>query len=60
MVEMTKKMQNSFDDMDDKQKIKMLYELIKYTHEKMEYGEDDEMNNRIEDIASVKNDIENL
>ena len=53
MVEMTKKMQNSFDDMDDKQKIKMLYELIKY-------GEDDEMNNLIEDIANVKNDIENL
>ena len=47
MVEMTKKMQNSFDDMDDKQKIKMLYELIKYMHENMEYGEDDEMNNLI-------------
>jgi hypothetical protein len=60
MVEMTKKMQNSFDDMDDKQKIKMLYELIKYMHENMEYGEDDEMNNLIEDIANVKNDIENL
>lgn len=60
MVEMTKKMQNSFDDMDDKQKIKMLYELIKYMHENMEYGEDDEMNHLIEDIANVKNDIENL
>ena len=28
--------------------------------ENMEYGEDEEMNNLIEDIANVRNDIENL
>lgn len=53
-------MQKCFDEMSDEQKIRMFYELTKYMHENMEYGEDDEMNNLIEDIANVKNDIENL
>lgn len=60
MVKMTKKMQKCFDEMNDKQKIRMFYELTKYIHENMEYGKDDEMNNLIEDIANVRNDIENL
>lgn len=60
MVEMTKEMQKCFDEMDDKQKIRMFYELTKYMHENMEYGEDEDMNNLIEDIANVKSDIENL
>lgn len=60
MVKMTKKMQKCFDEMDDKQKIRMFYELTKYMHENMKYGEDEDMNNLIEDIANVRNDIENL
>ena len=60
MIKMTRKMQKCFDEMNDKQKIRMFYELTKYMHENMEYGEDEEMNNLIEDIANVKNDIENL
>ena len=60
MIEMNKEMQKCFDEMDDKQKIRMFYELIKYMHENMEYGEDAAMNNLIDDIANVQNDIENL
>lgn len=60
MVEMTKKMQKCFDEMNGKQKIRMFYELTKYMHENMEYGKDEDMNNLIEDIANVKSDIENL
>lgn len=60
MVDMTKKMQKCFDKMSDEQKIRMFYELTKYMHENMEYGEDKDMNNLIEDIANVRNDIENL
>ena len=60
MVEMTKKMQKCFDEMNDKQKIRMFYELTKYMHENMEYSEDKDMNNLIEDIANVKSNIENL
>lgn len=60
MIEMNKEMQKCFDEMDDKQKIRMFYELTKYMHENMEYGEDEAMNNLIEDIANIKSDIENL
>ena len=60
MIEMNKEMQKCFDEMDDKQKIRMFYELTKYMHENMEYGEDEVTNNLIEDIANVKSDIENL
>lgn len=60
MIEMNKEMQKCFDEMDDKQKIRMFYELTKYMHENMEYGEDEAMNNLIDDIANVKSDIENL
>lgn len=60
MIEMNKEMQKCFDEMDDKQKIRMFYELTKYMHENMEYGEDEAMNNLIEDITNVKSDIENL
>lgn len=57
---MTEQMQRCFDNMDDEQKIRMFYELTKYMHENMEYGEDEDMNNLIDDIANVKSDIENL
>lgn len=60
MVEMNTQMQDCFNEMDDKQKIRMFYELTKYMHENLKYGEDDAMNNLIEDIANVRNDIENL
>lgn len=60
MVEMNKAMQKCFEEMDDKQKIRMFYELTKYMHENMEHGENEDMNNLIEDIANVKNDIEYL
>lgn len=48
MIEMNKEMQKCFDEMDDKQKIRMFYELTKYMHENMEYGEDAAINNLIE------------
>lgn len=60
MIEMNKEMQKCFDEMDDKQKIRMFYELTKYMHENMKYGEDAAINNLIDDIANVQNDIENL
>lgn len=60
MVEMNGKMQKCFNEMNDEQKIRMFYELTKYMHENMEYGKDEDMNNLIEDIANVRNDIENL
>lgn len=60
MVGMNDTMQKCFDEMDDKQKIRMFYELTEYMHENMEYGEDDDMNNLMDDVANVKNDIENL
>ena len=60
MVKMTADMQRFFDEMNEEQKIRMFYELTKYMHENLEYGEDDDMNNLIEDIANVRNDIENL
>lgn len=60
MVDMTKEMQDCFNNMSDPEKIRMFYELTKYTHDNMEYSNDDDMNNLIEDIANVKNDIENL
>lgn len=60
MVKMTKEMQKCFNEMSDEQKIRMFYELTKYMCENMEYGADDEMNNLIEDIANVRNDIDNL
>lgn len=60
MVEMTTDMQKFFNEMNEEQKIRMFYELTKYMHENLEYGEDDDMNNLIEDIANVRNDIENL
>lgn len=60
MVEMNDTMQKCFDTMDDRQKIRMFYELTKYMCENMEYGDDKDMNNLLEDIFNVKNDIENL
>lgn len=60
MVEMNKEMQKCFDEIDDKQKIRMFYELTKYMCKNMEYGDDKNMNNLLEDIFNVKNDIENL
>ena len=60
MVEMNKEMQKCFDEMDDKQKIRMFYELTKYMCKNMEYRDDKNMNNLLEDIFNVKNDIENL
>ena len=60
MVKMTKEMQKCFNEMSDEQKIRMFSELTKYMCENMEYGADDEMNNLIEDIANVRNDIDNL
>ena len=60
MVEMNDTMQKCFDTMDDRQKIRMFYELTKYMCENMEYEEDDDMNNLMDDITNVRNDIENL
>ena len=60
MVKMTKEMQKCFNEMSDEQKIRMFYELTKYMCENMEYEEDDDMDNLMDDITNVRNDIENL
>lgn len=61
MVEMTKEMKKSFKEMNDKQKIRMFYELAKYFkgNAKDAY-EDSNMETLFDDIANVVNDIENL
>lgn len=53
MTEMNKEMQKCFDKMSDKQKIRMFYELTKYMHENMEYGEDEDMNNLMKDCFQM-------
>lgn len=60
MVEMTKEMKAMFDTMDDTEKIRMFYELVVYLHNNMEYSDDCGMNSVIDDIATIKEDIERL
>lgn len=63
MTEMTNETRKWFDafcNMKEKQQIRIFYEVVKYMHENLEYGENDDMNNLIEDIANVRNDIEDM
>ena len=61
MVEMTKEMQKSFDEMNDTQKIRMFYELAKYIRDNVGgEHEDPDMENLFDDIANIVNDIESL
>ena len=60
MAEMTKQMSDVMKNTNDKQKIRLFYELGKYIKENVDETDDDEMNNLFDDIANVVNDIENL
>lgn len=60
MTEMTKQMSDVMKNTNDKQKIRLFYELGKYIKENAGETDDDEMNNLFGDIANVVNDIENL
>ena len=55
MIEKNQKIQTMLNNLSDKEKIRMFYELAK----EFVYLDDD-MQNLIEDIANVVNDIENL
>lgn len=60
MVEMTKEMNTFFNTMDDKQKIRMFYELAKYIVNNTGDTEDEELNQLFSDIQNIVTDIENL
>ena len=60
MVEMSKEMQDLFDKITDRQKIRMFYELAKYINDNTENSEDGDMNKLFSDIKNVVDDIENL
>ena len=60
MVEMTKEMNTCFNTMDDKQKIRMFYELAKYIVNNTGDAEDEELNQLFSDIQNIVTDIENL
>ena len=60
MTKMTKQMSDVMKNTNDKQKIRLFYELGKYIKENAGETDDDEMNNLFDDIANVVNDIENL
>ena len=60
MIEMTKQMSDVMKNTNDKQKIRLFYELGKYIKENADETGDEEMNNLFNDIANVVNDIENL
>lgn len=60
MVEMTKEMNTCFNTMDDKQKIRMFYELAKYIVNNTGDTEDEELNQLFSDIQNIVTDIENL
>ena len=61
MTRMTAEMKRIFEQMNDKQKIRMFYELGKYIISNVDENvEDEDMQNLFEDIANVVNDVENL
>lgn len=61
MIEMNDKLTNIMNNTDDREKIRLLYELCSYMVGNMDYDElDDDMQTLVEDIANVVNDIDNL
>lgn len=61
MIEKNKKIEKILEELDDKEKIRVFYELGKYFLANMDYNElDHDMQNLLDDIANVINDIENL
>ena len=61
MIEINKKIEKILEELDDKEKIRVFYELGKYFLVNMDYNElDHDMQNLLDDIANVINDIENL
>ena len=61
MTRMTAEMKRIFEQMNDKQKIRMFYELGKYIISKVDENvEDKDMQYLLDDIANVVNDVENL
>ena len=61
MTPMTEEMQKFFEKMNDKQKIRMFYELAVYINSNVEYEKcDKDVQMIIDDIANVINDVKNL
>ena len=63
MIEKNQKIETMLNDLSDKEKIRMFYELAKeiVSLDEEEFEElDNDMQTLIEDIANVVNDIENL
>lgn len=61
MTRMTAEMKRIFEQMNDKQKIRMFYELAKYIISNVDENvEDKDMQNLFEDIVNVVNDVEDL
>ena len=63
MIEKNQKIETMLNDLSNKEKIRMFYELAKefVCLDDEEFDElDDDMQNLIENIANVVNDIENL
>lgn len=61
MTRMTAEMKRIFEQMNDKQKIQMFYELGKYIISNVDENvEDKDMQDLFDDIANVVNDVENL
>ena len=61
MIEKNKKIEKILEELDDKEKIRVFYELGKYFLVNMDYNElDHDMQNLLDDIANVINDVEKL
>lgn len=61
MVEKNQKIENMLNNLSDKEKIRMFYELAKeIVSSADEELEDSDMENLFDDISNVINDIENL
>lgn len=61
MTRMTAEMKRIFEQMNDKQKIRMFYELAKYIISNVDENvEDKDIQDLFDDIANVVNDVENL
>lgn len=61
MTPMTEEMQKFFEKMNDKQKIRMFYELAVYINSNVDYEKcDEDVQTIIDDIANVICDVKNL
>ena len=60
MIEMNKKLDDIMKKTNDKEKIRLFYELAKYIDSNTEETEDTQMNDLFSDIKTIIDDIENL